>query len=187
MHKALRHSTAGFTLFELLVVIVMASVLALIAAPSWLAFVNNRRADAGRDQIFQSLRQAQNQATLTRQRQVVSFLPPANANALPSIKTGTVEQSLDGQIQSGQSTSRTFGLNMVGNLGAGCATGAIGCVVFDDRGTVDIGGATPPDEDTTSIAKIVVTSPVGGGSTRCVIVKTILGGLQNGIGQAECQ
>jgi prepilin-type N-terminal cleavage/methylation domain-containing protein len=185
MHKAHRHATAGFTLFELLVVIVMASILALIAAPSWLTFVNNRRADAGRDQIFQSLRQAQNQATLTRQRQVVSFLAPANA--LPVIKTGNVDQTLDGQVQSGQRTNRTFGLTMVGNTGSGCATGAIGCVVFDDRGSIDIGTTAPPDEDTTSIAKIVVTSPVGGGSTRCVIVKTILGGLQNGIGQAECQ
>ena len=185
MRKALRHSTAGFTLFELLVVIVMASILALIAAPSWLTFVNNRRADAGRDQVFQALRQAQNQATLTRQRQVVNFVTPANA--LPIIRTGSVNQTLDGQVQSGQRTNQTFGLTMVGNPGVGCATDARGCVVFDDRGSIDIGGATPPDEETSSITKIVVTSPVGGGSTRCVIVKTILGGLQNGVGRDECQ
>ena len=184
MQKA-RHSTAGFTLFELLVVIVMASILALIAAPSWLTFVNNRRADAGRDQILQSLRQAQSQATQTRQRQVVNFVTPANA--LPVIRTGTNNQTLDGQAQSGQATNRTYGLTLVGNSSPGCATDARGCIAFDDRGNVDIGGAEPSDEETSSILKVVVTSPVGSGSTRCVIVKTILGGIQNGIGQDECR
>lgn len=189
MQKARRRSTgrstAGFTLFELLVVIVMVSILALIAAPSWLTFVNNRRADAGRDQILQSLRQAQNQATQTRQRQVVNFITPANA--LPVIRTGAINQTLDGQTQSDQITNQTYGLTLVGNGSPGCATDARGCVVFDDRGNVDIGGAEPPDEEASSILKVVVTSPVGGGSTRCVIVKTILGGMQNGVGRDECR
>ncbi len=183
MHKAIRHSTAGFTLFELLIVVVMASILALIAAPSWLTFVNNRRADAGRDQILQSLRQAQTQASQTRQRQVVNFITPANA--LPVIRTGAVSQTLDGQVQADKRTSKTYGLTLVGNVNTGCGTDARGCVVFDDRGNIVLGSGDPPPEET-GIMKIVVTSPADGGSTRCVIVRTILGSMQNGIGRDEC-
>jgi len=183
MHKAIRHSTAGFTIFELLVVIAIASILALIAAPSWLTFVNNRRADAGRDQILQILKQAQNQALQTRQKQVVNFVTPTNS--LPIIRTGTVNQTLDGQAQSNTLTSKTYGLELIGNANTGCATDAKGCVVFDDRGNIDLGGGDPPAEES-GIMKIVVTSPVGGGSARCVIVRTILGSMQNGIGRDEC-
>jgi prepilin-type N-terminal cleavage/methylation domain-containing protein len=183
MYKA-RRSTVGFTLFELLVVVVMASILALIAAPSWLTFVNNRRADAGRDQILQSLRQAQTQALQTRQRQAVNFVTPANA--LPVIRTGSIDQTLDGQVQADKRTSKTYGLDIINNItSAGCAADAKGCVIFDERGNIDIGDNEPPAEDK-GIMKIVVTSPVGGGSTRCVIVSTILGSMQNGVGREEC-
>jgi prepilin-type N-terminal cleavage/methylation domain-containing protein len=183
MHKASRHSTAGFTLFEILIVIVIASILALIAAPSWLTFVNNRRADSARDQVLQVIKQAQTQAMQTRQKQVVNFVTPANA--LPVIRTGAVNQTLDGQVQSDKLTSRTYGLDVIGNASTGCATDAKGCVVFDERGNIDLGGGDPPAEES-GIMKIVVTSPVGGGSTRCVIVRTILGSTQNGVGRDEC-
>ncbi|MBW4466035.1 MAG: prepilin-type N-terminal cleavage/methylation domain-containing protein [Pegethrix bostrychoides GSE-TBD4-15B] len=185
MRNATRHSTAGFTLFELLVVVVMASILALIAAPSWLTFVNNRRADAGRDQILQLLRQAQTQAMQTRQRQVVNFITPANA--LPIIQTGSISQTLDGQVQADKRTNKTYGLEVISRISsAGCAANAVNCLVFDDRGNVDIGTAASPTEEA-GIMTIVVTSPVDGGSVRCVNVKTILGSMQNGIGRDECK
>ncbi|HEY9604838.1 MAG TPA: prepilin-type N-terminal cleavage/methylation domain-containing protein, partial [Allocoleopsis sp.] len=50
---------AGFTLVELLVVIVLMGVIAAIAAPGWLSFVSQRRANAVNDYIFRSLKEAQ--------------------------------------------------------------------------------------------------------------------------------
>lgn len=95
-NQTLNRSTAGLTLVEMIVVLMIVSILALIAAPSWLAFANSRRAEAGRDQVFQILRQAQSQAIQTRQTQVVEFTSPANE--LPIIKTAGISQRLDGQL-----------------------------------------------------------------------------------------
>lgn len=180
-----RQNTAnnGFTLFEMLVVIVIAGILALIAAPGWLTFANNRRADAGRDQVLQILRQAQTRALQTRRAQVVDFVTPANA--LPMIKTAGVEQSLDGQTTSAQRSNSSYSLDVINNRNAGCSAGVDKCVVFDDRGNIKTADNGEPPAEESGIMKIVVSSPANNGSKRCVIVRTLLGAMQNGSGD-EC-
>jgi prepilin-type N-terminal cleavage/methylation domain-containing protein len=180
-----RQNTAnkGFTLFEMLIVIVIAGILALIAAPGWLTFANNRRADAGRDQVLQILRQAQTRALQTRRAQVVDFVTPANA--LPVIKTAGVEQPLDGQTTSAQRSNSSYSLDIINNRNAGCSTGVDKCVVFDDRGNIKTADNGEPPAEESGIMKIVVSSPANNGSKRCVIVRTLLGAMQNGSGD-EC-
>ena len=66
-------SQSGFTLIEVLVVIIVIGVLSAIAAPGWLAFINNRRISTMRAQVSDSLRKAQTDAKTTRTMRAVLF------------------------------------------------------------------------------------------------------------------
>jgi prepilin-type N-terminal cleavage/methylation domain-containing protein len=57
-----RHAIAGFTLLEVLFVMVIIGLLAAISAPSWLGFANNQRLNAAQSQAFSTLRLAQSNA-----------------------------------------------------------------------------------------------------------------------------
>ena len=57
-----QHSDAGFSLIEMLVVIVMVGVLAAIATPSWLNMMRSQRLGAAQDQALSAMREAQSKA-----------------------------------------------------------------------------------------------------------------------------
>jgi prepilin-type N-terminal cleavage/methylation domain-containing protein len=100
-HRFRRRTIVGFTLVEILVVMVMVGILSAIAAPSWLGFVNNQKLNSAQSRAFSTLRLAQSnakrnqtmwQATFRNTpdiaQYVVHSVPPDNAteadwNALP--------------------------------------------------------------------------------------------------------
>ncbi|MBF2047235.1 MAG: pilus assembly FimT family protein [Leptolyngbya sp. IPPAS B-1204] len=176
-------STAGFTLVEMIVVIMLAVILALIAAPGWLSFANSRRAEAGREQIFQLLRQAQTQAIRSRQNQVVNFIAPPDQ--LPVVEIAGVAQPVDGQNPSSQVNSNLLKLEVSPNAKLGCAPDAVGCVVFNDRGNI----AMEANQLGENGIVISVSSPADNtniNSRRCVIVKTLLGAMATSSGE-DCK
>ena len=62
-HKSsLRNRDRGFTLIEMLVTMVIIGVLAAIAAPGWLGFVNNQRLSSSQSRVFSTLKDAQSTA-----------------------------------------------------------------------------------------------------------------------------
>lgn len=71
--RSLSKSNSGFTMIELLVVIIIVGVLSAIAAPGWLAFTNKQRMNAVNDAALNALREAQRDAKKTKLSYSVSF------------------------------------------------------------------------------------------------------------------
>lgn len=58
-------TTAGFTLLEMIVVVVIVGIIAAIAAPSWLGLMSQQRLGRTNDQVLQAIRRAQAEAKRT--------------------------------------------------------------------------------------------------------------------------
>jgi prepilin-type N-terminal cleavage/methylation domain-containing protein len=162
----MRDSKGGYTLVELIIVIVIVGVLAAIAAPGWLSFMNSRRANAARDQIFQAMRQAQAQALRGKASQSVVFAP----GAIPTVTSLGVTQRIgDGQLDANAVDLRP-------RLGAT----PINSVDFDANGNIK-----NVEINDNQLIKITVTVPPNTGAKRCIIVQTLLGAMRSS-SDADC-
>ncbi|HEY9704072.1 MAG TPA: prepilin-type N-terminal cleavage/methylation domain-containing protein [Allocoleopsis sp.] len=66
-------NTKGFTLIELIVILIIAGILAAITAVSWLGFINNQRLKTGQEQIVLAMDEAKNNAKTYKMTYQVSF------------------------------------------------------------------------------------------------------------------
>ncbi|MUH00215.1 prepilin-type cleavage/methylation domain-containing protein [Scytonema sp. UIC 10036] len=66
-------SNSGFTMLEIVVIVLIISLLAAIAVPSWLAFVDIQRLKTAQGEAYQAMRQAQSLATKNKLTWQVSF------------------------------------------------------------------------------------------------------------------
>ena len=78
--------TAGFTLLELLVIIVMVGILGAIVAPSWISFLNRQRVSTVRSDLLQTIKLAQQDAIQRRQTVELEFT--TTAEGYPAIDRG---------------------------------------------------------------------------------------------------
>ena len=97
-------STAGFTLLEMLVVIIMAGVLAALVGPGWLGYMNRQRVNRARSDLAQIIRTAQSDAQQKNTTRIVRFSgaagvsaePIVQVNSTPGITTG-IARSVGGE------------------------------------------------------------------------------------------
>jgi prepilin-type N-terminal cleavage/methylation domain-containing protein len=157
------HTESGFSLLEILVVLIVAGILAGIAAPSWLQYISNRRAQTVQTELKQLLQEAQTKARTTRQVQYVEI---DEAAAIPTVKVGSDLSDL---------TSLTLGN---GELKDGMVKVDInlasGRIAYDYEGAVQ-------DGDLFYIDII----PSTGNRTYCLASLTLIGGVQSGA-DGEC-
>jgi prepilin-type N-terminal cleavage/methylation domain-containing protein len=160
--RPLRKSDSGFTFIELLVVIIIIAVLAAIAAPGWIAFMNRQRVNTVRNETLQIIRTAQTQARRTRSNQVVQF----DINGpRPRVALNGVWQNLgSGEIRPGVMTMSTK---------AGTQAN-VAQITFNHAGGLD--PAQVPFQVTFSVANST--------AKRCLRVESILGATRPAEGAA---
>ncbi|MDA0266977.1 MAG: type II secretion system protein [Cyanobacteria bacterium] len=160
LRSAHNAATAGFTLLEVLVVMIIAGVLAGIAAPDWFTYLNNRRVTTVRDEVRQVLEEAQNRARSERQSQTVTVNVSDPLPTLSISSTASTASAGDQRVLGGDGIRE----NMVALSTPGSTT-----LTFDYQGLVD---------DSTALPFIIEVAPGNvGGKKRCVIVATILGSI----------
>lgn len=75
----------GFTLIEMIAVVIMIAVLSAIAAPGWLAFVNRQRVSKVNDVVLSSLQEAQREAKRTKYSYSLSLRINNTTDKIPQI------------------------------------------------------------------------------------------------------
>jgi len=169
-------SIAGFTLIEVLVIIIIVGILFAIAAPSWVGFLNRQRITTARDQTFELLRSAQAEAKRTKVSRAIAFDNTADQRArviivpvVNDLSTPTIDPS-DGRWQVlGNGDIKSRAIKISGRPDKGTETNS-GTIIFDTYGNVSPNvGAAPY---TITIQAATTVSP-----KRCVRVTTLLGAM----------
>ena len=168
----------GYTIIELLIIVLILGIFASIAAPGWVGFINRQRVRTVNDRVFQTLRTAQSEAKRTKSDRVVTFntpatdLPTATINTAPAQNPPlqTVTFDAGGEIKKGQ-----VKLSVASCPPNSACTAAATPLTFNYNGVVDPN--SPP------LPFIVTVSTVNGGGKQCAIVETLIGGMRTAEGE----
>ncbi|MHC5733807.1 prepilin-type N-terminal cleavage/methylation domain-containing protein [Nostoc sp.] len=191
---------AGFSLIELVVVMLLVGILSAIAAPGWLAFVNRQQVNKANDAVFAALQQAQREAKNKKLSYSVSFQKNTTTQNVEvaiyrtDAATATWTWKSLGADVGVSSDKFLLGANLSGENAANSTTNSPVSypppstptkITFDYMGTLpnaSFGTVTAPSTEPPGL-KIVVAVPTATNSSlassvkRCVIVKTLLGSM----------
>lgn len=166
-----RSSTAGFTLLEIIAVIVIIGVLFAIAAPNWVAFINQQRVSSARNQVSQAIRTAQSEAKRTKLRQAIVFQnragePPRYAIVANPKDNAAIDRT---KITNWTNLGDGSSLKLSVNQGDAASPPAL---MFDNYGSVVTSSTLEPITIpyTVTIGTTLSTNP-----RRCLKVTSLLG------------
>ena len=166
-------SSSGFTMLEILVVLVIVGILSAISAPAFFGFINRQRLNTAQGKLYSAIREAQSLAKTPKlnkpiaQTQVAfrtlgSIAQYAVSSRLPSTANASDWNNLPWRDIDSAITFDSP--NMTFSQLSAVPIPPIRRVIFDNKGNV-IG----------NLGKVTVTNQFGGGSKACVIVSTLIG------------
>ncbi len=161
IHK--NHSNSGFTLLEILVVVVAIAILSAIAIPSWLSFVQMRRLNSAQSQVYTAMQKAKSQATKEKLTWQASFRENSDGVVQWAVHPSTVTT-----ISEAQWNNLESGVHLDPDTSLQRSNG-VRRVRFDFKGNV-----TPP------LGNVTLNTDNTGDAKRCVYVSTILGAMRTG-------
>ncbi len=191
----LSHSTmAGFTLIEMLVVVLMLGIMAAIGTPSYIAWVNNQRVSTARSQIAGTLRKAQSQARATKINREVRF---DNNGGNPRIAIIPAINNTTGRPQRVNIPNTNWlYLNKDGKRGLTMRVDPVspyqnnvgftdsrdlGGIVFDPYGAIATNNTNRPNANTADERVFAVQVGFGNEVNQhkgCILVRTLLGSFR---------
>ena len=167
----INRSVAGFTLLEMLAVIIMVGILSAIAVPSYLGLVNRQRLNVAQNQVLEIMRTAQTNAKREQTSWAACFHDDGNkvewsVSRLPEGTTTTLSCATATNWQPLSSNSKVIAINTTyTNFAATPAT------FYPVRFKFD-GSVAPLGKITLNVRN--ETS----GIKRCVFVSTLLGAIR---------
>lgn len=190
MKPASRQSTAGYTMIEIIVVVVIIGILSAIVGPSWLGFLTRQRLSSAQGQALTVMRDAQVNAKRDKRIWEVCFRQNSDNNSVQysvhPMRTGGAADCANASWQ-----NLTGEANKIGILPQGAALPYK--VQFDYTGLIVDNQRVPnsnrlapvptlPD-GSTEIGRITFASRSGNalntaGSRRCIYVSTLIGAMR---------
>jgi prepilin-type N-terminal cleavage/methylation domain-containing protein len=155
-----RKSNSGFTLIEMLVVVIIVGVIAAIAAPNFLGMLNRNRVNDAAQQVEGALKEAQRQA-MRRGKQCSITVDATNKSIF--------NPATNGCLLSTRVLNDSIQLNF-------SRTGTPPTITFSGKGNITIN-----DADAALRTPVLVVSMANGTNHRkCVVLEGVLGTLRSG-------
>lgn len=181
-HPRNKHARVqGFTILELLVLVIIVGVLASIAAPSWLGYFDRRRITTTQSDIFTAIRAAQVRAQSRRQEYQFSIREGGDGVVEWAVHPSTIGDPTTAGLMWEKAQSGTVELNTSTNIEGGPADGLPYYYLrFDYRGYISkpdtIDPANPPELVLSS--KNTPDDDADDQTAKSIVIATLIGSLR---------
>ncbi|WP_293093788.1 prepilin-type N-terminal cleavage/methylation domain-containing protein [Moorena sp. SIO3I6] len=206
--KAKSKQDAGFTLLELIVVILLVGILSSIAAPSWLAFVNRQRVNKVNERVLSAIQEAQREAKKKKLSYSVSFRMMSKEKGPEAAVYQDQYQDKDNEWKDNTPVDFQWqslvgdlgvkpdqiwvGTNLTGDNQSGQTLSILEeqkTITFDNQGVLKNAQIAPDDLGLAIVVAVPDSknknNPIEA-TQRCVKIKTILGAMEANKKGTEC-